>query len=100
MKYKLLIKPIVFIDVEDAYLYYEKKVTGLGNRFYQNILLAFNNIDQNPLNYSFVNQPVRRHILKDFPYKVYFVVENQQVIILGIAHVKRSNLFLKKKLKK
>lgn len=34
MAFKLLIKPIVFVDIDEAVDYNEKKVNGLGKRFY------------------------------------------------------------------
>jgi len=39
MAFKLVIKPIVFVDAEETIVYYEKKSSGLGKRFYANLLV-------------------------------------------------------------
>jgi hypothetical protein len=98
MVYKISFKPIVFIDIEEAYLYYEKIVTGLGGRFYEKLLFAIGDIEKNPTAYSFIYEPVRRHLIKGFPYKIFYIIKETQVVVLGIAHVKRSSKFIKGKI--
>ena len=44
MAFKLLIKPIVFVDIDEAVGYYKKKVNGLGKRFYNYFLASLRNI--------------------------------------------------------
>jgi hypothetical protein len=98
MVYKITFKPIVFIDIEEAYLYYEKIVKGLGSRFYEKLLFAIKDIETNPTTYSFIYEPIRRHLIKGFPYKIFYIIKDTEVVILGVAHVKRSNKFIKGKI--
>ncbi|MEO6453627.1 MAG: hypothetical protein ABIN97_06150 [Ginsengibacter sp.] len=74
MAFKLIIRPIVFVDEEEAVIYYEKKSKGLGKRFYSNFLTALNDIETNPFIFSYTKNPVRRHLVEKFPYKVYYLV--------------------------
>lgn len=99
MVFKLIIKPIVFDDAEEAINYYEKKVKDLGNRFYNSLLISLNEIQLNPFNYAYIKTPVRRHIISKFPYKIYYLVSKQTIYIIGISHAKRSNSFVKRRLR-
>ena len=99
MVFELIIKPIVFDDAEEAVNYYEKKVKGLGNRFYNSLLASLEEIQLSPLNYSYIKNPVRRHIISKFPYKIYYLVSNQTIYVIGISHAKRSNAFVKSRLR-
>ncbi len=66
MVFELIIKPIVFDDAEEAVNYYEQKLKGLGKRFYDSLLVSLEEIQLNPLNYSYIKNPVRRHIIQGF----------------------------------
>ncbi len=99
MDFEVIIKPIVFLDTDEAILYYEEQVKGLGNQFYVNFLLALENIKSKPHNYSFVKAPVRRCRINKFPYKVFYLVNEEVIFIIGLSHAKRSNSFIKRRLK-
>ena len=99
MDFKILIKPIVFVDAEEAVLYYEKKLLGLGKRFYEKFLTSLNKIHEKPFTYSFVKGPVRRCRIEKFPYKIFYVVNSDTIFIIGLSHAKRSNAFIKRRLK-
>ncbi|MDE3143748.1 MAG: hypothetical protein KGL19_06320 [Bacteroidota bacterium] len=98
MAFKIIIKPIVFLDAEEAILYYENQSSGLGKKFYDQFLLSLNNIQLNPFTHSFVKEPVRRCMVIKFPYKIYYLVYQETIFILGISHAKRSNAFIKKRI--
>ena len=99
MAYELIIKPIVFFDVEEALDYYEQQSSGLGKRFYENFLLTLQNIQNSPTHYAFIYQSVRRCMIYNFPYKVFYTVTEHNIFILGVAHAKRSNTFIRKRLR-
>ena len=99
MVFELIIKPIVFDDAEEAVNYYEKKVKGLGNRFYSSLLVSLEEIQLNPLNYSYIKIPVSRRVVSKFPYKIYYLVSDQTIYVIGISHAKRSNAFVKSRLR-
>jgi len=99
MVFEIIIKPIVFLDVEEAVIYYDKKLKGLGNRFYNNFITSLNEIEINPHNYSYIKNPVRKHIIKKFPYKIYYIATVDKIIVIGVSHAKRSNTYIKRRLK-
>ncbi len=58
MDFKLIIKPIVLLDVEEAVNYYEKKVSGLGRRFYNQYLASVTDIQNKSFTYSYIVENV------------------------------------------
>ena len=97
--FEVIIKPIVFLDTDEAVVYYEKQLKGLGKRFFKHFLLTLESIQTKPFTYSFVKDPVRRCRVEKFPYKVFYLVAEQTIFIIGLSHAKRSNAFVKRRLK-
>jgi len=98
MGYSLVTLPIVIADIEEAVRFYNAKSNGLGERFYGKCLESFAKIENQPHHYTFVREPVRRVIVNSFPYKIFYYIHGEKVIVLGVAHAKRSNAFVKRRL--
>ncbi|MGI8950036.1 MAG: hypothetical protein ACR2FN_00480 [Chitinophagaceae bacterium] len=99
MAFNLVIKPIVFADADEALIYSENRLNGLGKRFYNNFLLAMEEIQEKPFTFSYIKNPVRRHLVNKFSYKIFYVVSEETIFIIGLSHTKRSNAFVKRRLK-
>lgn len=100
MAFKIVIRPRAYIDIDEAVAFYEGKLNGLGARFLDKLSDAFDRLKENPLNFLIVQDPVRRILLKSFPYKIlYFIGAEETIVILGVIHSKRSKRYLKKRLK-
>lgn len=99
MAYNVIIKPLVFYDVEDALKWYNKLVDGLGNRFYLEFWDAIDSIKMQPFTFSYFKDPIRRSKMKTFPYKIYYIIDNDTVFILGLAHSKREDAYIKRRLR-
>ena len=99
MGFNLIIKPIVFFDLQDAIDWYERESLGLGKRFLSKVEVAKNQIINNPYHYSIFHQDVRRILIEKFPYKIYYIINDTTVIIIGISHGKRSKAFVHRRLK-
>ncbi len=95
MVYDVIIKPIVFLDVEEAIIFYNKISNYLAIRFYKNLQVSLEEIKLHPDNYFYISKPVRRHTIKKFPYSIYYIVSDKSIIVIGVAHVKRSNRYIK-----
>jgi hypothetical protein len=59
MGFELIIKPIVFLDAEEAVKYYDTQLQGLGKRFYNSLLLSFAQIHAKPFAFSFVKKRIK-----------------------------------------
>lgn len=69
-----------------------------GGRFYEHLLFSFQQLQTNPFSYTYVKEPVRRILVNKFPYKIFYIVEQGTIIVIGISHAKRSNAFVKRRL--
>ncbi len=98
MVFKLVIKPIVIFDVEEAGYYYKKKVSGLGKRFITSFYYHFP-IFKIKLSITLTLEPVRRYKIESFPYKIFYTFSQDTIYILGVAHAKRNNAHLRRRLR-
>lgn len=88
-------------DTKEVFEWYENKLPGLGNRFLSHLENGFNKISFNP--FAFANTgflDFRRYILDVFPYKIFYLLKDDLIIITAIIHKSRSQRYWRKKLKK
>jgi len=81
------------IELDDGKEYYEMEVTGLGERFKQEVERAVNIIRKMPKIGSSESQNIRRYILHKFPYKVLYSIEKDHIYIIAIAHMHREPMY-------
>jgi toxin ParE1/3/4 len=78
-------------DVAEAALWYEARRPGLGARFLAEIDRVVGRIAAAPLQFSEVEQGVRRALARLFPFGVYFLVEPAgSITILAVLHQHRE----------
>jgi plasmid stabilization system protein ParE len=76
-------------ELNDAMLYYESESRGLGVRFLDEIERYIEAILKNPNAGKRVRGPVRRRILRKFPYGILYSVKVHEIRILAIMNLKR-----------
>jgi plasmid stabilization system protein ParE len=86
----LVVRPRAKLDVDDAYAWYEEQRVGLGDELLLEIDTTLEAILQRPMSFPEVESNVRRALVKRFPYGVYFVVEDAQIVVFAIYHAKRD----------
>ena len=69
--------------------YYEEREPGLGQRFYHEVIAALKWIVENPA-VPRLRRNYRRLNLRVFPFYVAYVVENDLIWVLAIAHGHRK----------
>ena len=88
-------------DAKEIFDWYENKSQGLGNRFLSHLENSFIKIAFNP--FAFANTgylDFRRFVLDIFPYKIFYLLKEDVIIISAIIHKSRSLRYWRKKLKK
>ena len=98
MAYELLVSPVAFNDTEEAYLFYESKQAGLGERFLQSVEAAYSKLSKTPQHYGFIgNKKDLRDIrVKHFPFVIVFQIISDQVLVLRVFNTSRNPSSLKK----
>lgn len=99
MAFNLIIKPIVWFDLDEAIAWYENESPGLGKKFFKSFEQAKENILKRPTAYVSITATVKRILLKNFPYKIFYIISDNTIYLIGLTHAKRSNAFIRRKLK-
>lgn len=86
---RLLVRPRAHREAAAAFDWYETRSVGLGTEFLRAIDAALAAIQRNPAAYPAVRGPVRRHLLRRFPYGVFFVDYSNESVVLAIVHARQ-----------
>ena len=98
MSRTLIVEPGAQSDIEDGYGWYEKRQPGLGQRFIEELDIAFSRLVENPASYQEVMPQVRRAVTHTFPYLVFFTFNSQAVHILVVVPAAQDPNFIASKL--
>lgn len=90
MTVSLVIRPEAEVDLERAYRWYESQSPGLGSRFLNSVDSALSLVQDNPLLFPEIYKHVRRALLRRFPYGVFYLSEDERIVILAVLHARRD----------
>lgn len=98
MKYEIIIRPEAEQDLLEAFEWYESRRKGLGHDFLLQVEAGFKLIARNPNVSSEIYYNVRRYLVKRFPYKIFFLMKESQILILAVIHSRRNPAWINKRL--
>ena len=90
MGFSVIFRRIAKREFDDAISWYEKRREGLGRDFSVAVERLLERITLSPNQFACVRGNMRRAVLRRFPYSIYFVVENHQIVVLAIFHARRD----------
>ena len=90
MKPSLKFTEEALLDYKEAYNWYSNIEKSLGNSFEKEIKITLEKIETNSDIYPIVEGQTRRVITNRFPYGVFFLVDNNQIIITAVLHHRRN----------
>ena len=91
----------VEFEVKEILDWYKEKSASAAINFMSQLKQVEKNLLKNPFSYRLVSgYGIRRIVIKKFPYKVYFSVDNRIIYILAVVHFSRSNRYVRNRLKK
>lgn len=81
-----------------AATWYDEQRPGLGDEFLAELAAAFASIRQSPglmprLEYYTGQHPLRRQLLKRFPYAVIVLCRTDELVVVAVAHTRRRPLY-------
>jgi toxin ParE1/3/4 len=77
-------------DISATAEWYERQCPGLGGEFIDAVQSVDALLLANPLRYSFSFADVRRLNLARFPYAIFYFIDQDTVVILGVLHHRRD----------
>ena len=85
-----MIRPQAEADLEEAKSWYEERRAGLGTDLVVEVRGVIGRLRENPGRFPLYYRDFRRVLLRRFPYKVFYAVENDRIIVFRILHTKRN----------
>ena len=76
-------------EVLNAAMYYDEQVSGLGDKFLDKVNAALLDIEENPFRWPVIHQQVRRRLIHRFPFGLYYRIDQDEVVVLAVAHLHR-----------
>jgi toxin ParE2 len=87
-----LLAPAQF-ELDEAVEWHAQQAPGLGDAFLVEILKVFRLVEQFPEAWHPLAPGIRRCRMNRFPYSVIYALENDELVVLAIAHQHRKPFF-------
>jgi toxin ParE1/3/4 len=91
VKWRLVIRPRAETDLREARDWYESQRAGLGEEFIAAIEAALRALARDPRRYTVYYRGFRRVFVRRFPYKLFYRLEDDRVIVFRILHARRDH---------
>jgi toxin ParE1/3/4 len=91
LTWRVHVHPLAQADIEDARDWYDQQRAGLGADFLLEVEGALAQLDQHPTRQRPYYRGLRRILTKRFPYKIFFLVEEESVHVLRVLHGRRDH---------
>jgi plasmid stabilization system protein ParE len=87
-------KPAVFLgeareETGEAARYYEQRSDGLGEQFLLRVRESVQDVTEHPGACPIVWGPVRRKLVRQFPYGVFYREYDDEILVIAVAHLRR-----------
>jgi plasmid stabilization system protein ParE len=90
VSWTLIIRPKAEADLIRAKSWYDEQRPGLGAHFLSEVESALEAIQENPFRQPLYHREFRRAITRRFPYKIFYVVRGDRVIVIRVIHAKQD----------
>ncbi|MBA3829694.1 MAG: type II toxin-antitoxin system RelE/ParE family toxin [Taibaiella sp.] len=91
MYYRVFLTEEAQFDLREAYLYYEQKNAGLGDRFLSQVEEQLSILSKHPEYYSFIdlNSTLRDVAISKFPFVIIYMIKEREIIIHAVLATKK-----------
>lgn len=90
MTANVAVRSLAEADVREATRWYEGKQNGLGAKFILELDALYERIARAPQQFPEIERGIRRALLHRFPYAVYFIAGDDELVILAVLHQHRQ----------
>jgi plasmid stabilization system protein ParE len=77
-------------DIASAYQWYEEQRPDLGKALVAELETRLHKLEKKPELYLLVTAKVRRALCKKFPYSIYFIHADTNIVVIGVLHQRRN----------
>ena len=99
MNRRLTIRAEAEADIAESAMWYESRESGLGNEFVNEVRDAIRRISARPLSYLRIRKDpaVHRSLVRRFPYRVFFILRIDAIVVFAILHGARHDRHWRKR---
>jgi plasmid stabilization system protein ParE len=90
MTWRLIVEPEAESEIQETTRWYDNQSPGLGADFLRAVEAALSAIQRSPLQYQIVYGEMRRVGIRRFPYSVFYVALDEEIIVLACLHGRRN----------
>jgi plasmid stabilization system protein ParE len=91
VSWRVIIRPNAEADLQEARSWYESQRSGLGDELLVEVRNAVRLLAEQPERRPIYYNGFRRLITRRFPYKIFYRVEGDCVIVFRVLHAKREH---------
>jgi plasmid stabilization system protein ParE len=93
MNRRIIVRPEAEADITNGALWYESRESGLGLELISEVHLAIARALRNPESFTCVrrNPRVRRVLIRRFPYRIFFIVRPDAIVVFAVLHAARHD---------
>ena len=91
MSWRVTIRDRGQTDLVRAFLWYNQQQPGLGEGLVDEVRRCIHALEEDPLRYPVYYRGFRRILTRRFPYKLFFRVESNNVIVFRILHGRQDH---------
>ncbi len=95
--YSVEIAPGAESDITDAFHWYRERSILVADTFRSEVFSAINRIAKTPLANATNDEGNRKHVLRRFPYSMFYEIQVDTVMILAVAHHRRKPSYWRSK---
>jgi hypothetical protein len=89
-RYKLIVLERAVIELEDACVYYNDQLSGLGFEFEKEVFMLLELINDKPLLFPIKFAHIREAVVRRFPFVINFEISEKVIIVSAIFHTKQN----------
>lgn len=93
MSRRLIVRDEAEADLTEAALWYDERETGLGLELAIEVRAAIGRAVENPLHHLLLRHrpEVRRVLARRFPYRIFFIVRDDAIVVFAVIHATRHD---------
>ena len=84
----------------EAAKYYESQAPGLGVAYLSEVEQNVAAIAESPMMWPIVEDELRRHLVRKFPFGIIYRIEPENIVIIAVAHLRRRPGYWRKRTKR
>ena len=90
MTARVEVTPEADADITEAYSWYRGRGLGLGEEFLRSLDACLDEVARFPDSNPVVHHSLRRALIRRFPYCVFYLVQLNRVVVIGLFHARRD----------